>query len=234
VIFTPVDELIFSLAIRDIIPSAVFLSGHRLRGHDDVQTDWTKISSMSIVIAVPETAGWRPQFESNAAYLDWTTIKNLPSRAAHFLRSEWDWDTTGRQPKAHQLAYEPPTLFEGSVGAKFDPDHPLAPELTAFMKQLFRIISRIGTNRFKTGTPRSNEIERGTDVLRMRDAKRRNLWLGHHALEWCQKSPRRMLGGAYRPCDDWRLPRTDWYRLLRRRVEQTYGIGIGEPPVSPS
>jgi hypothetical protein len=233
VVFTKCDELVFALAIKDSFPSAVFLDGHRMKTPDDIHADWIEIGSGSIFIVAPEGDAWRPMFGSNAEYLSWTEIENLPSRSVQFFSSTWDWGMKGWQPRAHQLAFEVPTLMEGDIGRKYDPDAPDTAVFLTFTRQLFRIVSRIGTNRFKAGSTRSNEVEHGTDELRMRDAKRRNLWLGHHALEWCRQSPRRMLDGAYRPCDDWGPPHNEWYRSLRRRVEEEYGPDVGEPTPCP-
>jgi hypothetical protein len=233
-VFTGVDELMFALAIRGIFPSVVFLDGQRMVGPDDVHTEWPGITSDSVVIVNPATMPWRPRFEPGAARLTWMEICNLPAQSTVFFRSRWDWGMSGWQPRPHQLGFELPTLLEGDIGRRYDPDDSSSEQFILYMRQIFRIVSRLGTNRFKIGTPRSNEIEHGTDALRTRDAKRHNLWLGHHALEWCRRNPRRMLDGCYRPCDDWEPPNSEWYQSLRRQVELKYGLGIGEPPPRPA
>jgi hypothetical protein len=42
-----------------------------------------------------------------------------------------------------------------------------------------------------------------------------------------------MLAGAYRVCDDWQVPQTQWYQSLRWRVEERFGPDFDDtPPLS--
>jgi hypothetical protein len=89
----------------------------------------------------------------------------------------------------------------------------------------------------KAGTPQTNELMLGSDIVFMRGQRHRNPWIGHWAFQWCREGleagERRRLNGAFRPCDDWEMPQTPEYLSLCRIVDEKYGKDFGKVPPEP-
>jgi hypothetical protein len=130
------------------------------------------------------------------------------------------------------MAYDPPTLNAGEIYASYEPESPDCKECLRIVAQVWKLIERLATNRYKSGHPLGNELS-GGDFLLMKNAPAGIAWLGHGALEWCQENPRRMLNGGWRPCDDWRMPQDDWYQSMHRETVERYGVKLGTPTRPP-
>jgi hypothetical protein len=138
----------------------------------------------------------------------------------------WDWACLPA------MSYDPPTLNAGEIWASYEPDDPDHKNLVRVIRQVWKLIELLATNRYKSGHPLGNELS-GGDYLLMGNAAPGSVWLGHGALKWCREGPRRMLDGSLRPCDDWQMPQGDWYQALRRKAAAKYGDSLRALPSPP-
>jgi hypothetical protein len=224
-LLTRMDEAIFSLALHDEIPDIRFV--------DDVEPQGAETGCRE---TIADCDGYRVHVEvvpsgdearvgDTYAPLGWFAVD----------RSHWSWHIGAKPIIGDKCwAFDPPILSSGRVWTSWDVNDPADAAKPAFQRKVWRILGRITTNRLKSGTPLSNTLEWGSDFMTMAHAKRQGglmVWAGHHALEWCAAGgPRRMLDGAFRPCDDWSPPADPWYQGLRRRAEERYGPQFGLPP----
>jgi hypothetical protein len=152
-----------------------------------------------------------------------------------YLRGHWEWSNDYYRDR---LAYDPPTLYEGDIDARYYPDDPSHTIQLAIVKRVWRAMARVAVGKFKDGHPIEHELTRGSDVVLMKDVGHRNPWIGHWALQWCRdgaaEGKRRMLCGSYRPCDDWEMPSTPVYESLGRIIDEKYGKDFGKGPPEPT
>lgn len=224
-LLTRMDEAIFSLALREDIPDICFLDD------EDPEASETRCRN-----TIADCDGYRVRAEV-AARGQMVRVADTHAPLGWFVvdRSSWKWHV-GWRPIAgnKRLAFDPPILTCGRIWTSWDANNRADAAKPGFQRKVWRILGRVATNRLKSGTPLSNTLEWGSDVTTMAEAKRYGMlrtWAGHHALEWCAAGgPRRMLDGAFRPCDDWAPPSDPWYQRLRRRAEELYGPNFGLPP----
>jgi len=95
-------------------------------------------------------------------------------------------------------------------------------ERKEFRSHIVKILGKISNNRLKDWFQRD-------EIVKTRDAKRRNLWVGYHVLNWCAREERRAVDSMFRPADDWHQKTTDWYTDLSQRVIEKFGSDFGEP-----
>jgi hypothetical protein len=228
ILFTHKDEAMFSEALCDRYPSTVFVVDRTVSEPEELEPKRAlpDLDGDRALIVVPPSSEWRPEIHfSNRTATQWI-ISNLPKHSVFgYSRSKWDWAFFG----SPRISYDPPTLNPGDIRGAYQPADAGHKEFLSLVRHVWKIIEGLATSRYKHGHPLGNELS-GGDFLLMKDAKPGYAWLGHHALEWCQSQPRRMLGGSWRACDDWEVPQNDWYQSLRRRVEEKYGPDIGNPP----
>jgi hypothetical protein len=212
---TRMDEAIFSLALGEEFPGITF---------EDIEPS---------VRAAPILRDSIADCNSPVVRGEVPAPPRSPTGWFQINRSSWRWVFGRTVGDNARFAFDPPTLTGGWIATGWDLNDPAHRAMPAFQRKVWRIVERLTTNRLKTGTPRSNTLEWGSDIVTMAEAKRQNLllvWAGHHALEWCAAGgARRMLVGAFRPCDDWAPPQDPWYLRLRRRVEERYGTDFGLP-----
>lgn len=164
-----------------------------------------------LYIVVPSTRDWRPipGFDTDGR---WIGFENIP-RHGH-------------------LTYDRPQWYEGEIFGSYEPWNPEHKVFLNLVRTVWKIIERLATNRYKHGHPLGNKLM-GREVQLMKDAWAGHTWLGHCALEWCKADPSRMLAGAHRACDDWRVPQTQWYQALRAKVDERLGPDFDDtPPLS--
>jgi len=212
-VFSPTDEAIFSEALHERYRAVEFV---RRSSDEDLpgslpQGSLLDVSGSYIEIIVTSDdqrsgQGYRQRFIYN--------------------RSVWDWACLPA------MAYDPPTLNAGEIYASYEPESPDYRDRLRIISQIWKLIERLATNRYKSGHPLGNELS-GGDFLLMKNAPAGIAWLGHGALEWCQKNPRRMLNGSWRACDDWRVPQNDWYRAMHRRALKKYCDDLEIRPARP-
>ena len=128
----------------------------------------------------------------------------------HYRPSPWFRGLAGR-PEA-SWAFALPTLEPGRLDVSADAADPDAP---AFVRTVWRALRRVATNRLKSG------LDSGP--LALAACRGGGLWAGHHALERCRAAPRRLIAGAWGPCDDWTAPDTAWHRAARARAVERVG-----------
>jgi len=229
ILFTAKDEAIFSEALRDRYPTVRFVEwsgGARPPRHIEAMESLVDLSGGYAYIVVPNSMDWQPISDIDPADGHWRGFGNLPRIGnLRYARSAWDWAFFG----SPRISYDAPTLNPGDIQGAYQPGDPQHKTFLVLVHQIWKIIERLATNRYKHGHPLGNELS-GGDSLLMKDAKPGYAWVGHHALEWSRAQPRRMLAGSWRACDDWHVPQNEWYLSLRRRVEEKYGPDIGSPP----
>jgi hypothetical protein len=232
---TQMDEEVLAEALRQTFPRVIFLEEDPWWDPTDPSRDSiSDIDSPVARVAVPDSPSWAPAIKRSPEFPRRYTWVDPPPRALHIVRSYWEWHPGLTAEDSKRFAFDPPTLSVGQIGALWDDNDPRNAGVPAFIRQVWRIIARITTNKLKSGTPLMNELMSGSDRLLMSESKGGDYWAGHHALEWCASGgPRRMLAGGFRACDDWAPPRDPWYQDLRRRVEERYGRDFGNPPPHP-
>lgn len=211
------DDAMLSLALRDAYPRMVFFpSGSPLFVPDlGLRATIPECDSGVVGAFVPEP-GWEPRFERDTRYPDWFRLQNPPKLSFNYSRTHWFW----RSWEPAHWAFDPPTPEAGAISTGYDPDDA---EERAYVNKVWNILGKLATNRVKSGISRDR-------VVLQKDAGGKMCWPGHHMLEWCAAAPRRMIEGAFRPCDDWAPPDTLWYRNLRDRAETIFGAHFGGPP----
>lgn len=230
VFMTRKDEALFSEALREKFPTIGFLDGlfadapvGPVRDSLGDCTHWA-----GAVIVAPDAPGWSPDLNPDPGATREHRVRNLPARRLAFFRSRWLW-RMHRGYENRDWAWDPPTLECGRVATDFPDGDPNAQRIKDFFVEVWRVTRKLSTNRLKIGHELTNKLMGGGPVL-MKSQPGSDYWAGFHALEWCSQRPRRMLGGRYRPCDDWAPPDSTWYRKLVRAVEERYGTDFGNPP----
>lgn len=208
-VFSRKDEAILSVALHERYPAVRFLRG--CTGGEDSRNQRAQSSLPGV---------------SNSQAEIVLTWDDQSGRERHqrfvYNRSMWDWACLPA------MAYDPPTLNAGDIYASYEPESPDHKEHLRIVAQVWKIIERLATNRYKSGHPLGNELS-GGDFLLMKNAPAGIAWLGHSALEWCRHNPRRMLNGSWRPCDDWQVPENEWYQAMRRKAVEKYGADLDAP-----
>lgn len=232
VLFSAKDEAIFSEALRQTFPTLRYLiySGSRIRPSClDAFDSLTDVPGRYVHIVVPGSVDWRPMPGFDPRDGGWTEFANLPThRSLHYYRSVWDWSFYGSE----RISYDVPTMDHGEIFGSYSPSLAGHEEFLVLVRSVWKIIGCLATNRYNLGHPLGNKLM-GREVQLMQDAKGGWIWIGHQALQWCRAHSRRMLSGAFRACDDWEMPESEWYRGLLERIEQRYGIDFGETPPPP-
>jgi hypothetical protein len=223
ILFSPRDEAMFSEALRELYPATQFFqSSERI----NPQSSLVNLPDLyaDILITVPDD----PRLEIGSDQSSPRGRHQLPSsfRLA-YKQSAWDWACLPN------MSYDPPTINVGEISGSYEPEDPSHAVFLKIVRQVWKVIERLATNRYKSGHPLGNQLS-GGDSLLMKNAVPGYAWLGHHALEWCREKPRRMLNGCWRPCDDWQVPGNDWYQAMRRKTAEKYGNDLGTQPTSPS
>jgi hypothetical protein len=228
--FTAKDEAIFSEALREIFPTIGFLDGLSINAplRPACASLADCVARTGHVIIAPDDPDWVPEIDANPELLHEGRIRNLPVRSLGFSRSRWIW-RYGHQSGPWRWAWDPPTLQDGDIdrvvarrGLESDPR-------VQFSRDVSRVLRKLSTNRLKCGHELTNKLM-GDEVVLMKSRRGGATWAGFHALDWCRQRPRRMLGGLFRPCDDWEPPKSKWYRRLVSKVEERYGADFGIPP----
>ena len=130
------------------------------------------------------------------------SILNFPSPSLHYFDSRWGLGGGGR------WAFDPPCLSDGRIPGNWSDDNE---EEKAFLRQVWRLLGKLTTNRMQVGHVKSGTVYSG-------DTRGGEYWAGHHALLWCRGAPRLMLNGLYRPRENWEMPDNPWYRDLLERA----------------
>jgi hypothetical protein len=230
VLLTRKDEAILSEALRTVFPSMVVVDHEYWFAPEPAIRRSIAECQRSAAVEFPYSATWRPLAVPHDYYVGWHRLANPCVRRLRYAPSRWVWRAGYTREDDARFAFDFPTLQAGTIAAYWDEEDPRE-EGRAFQRIVWRLLVRIATSRLKTGTPLGNELMRGSDRLLTAEAERREIWAGHHALEWCATGgPRRMLEGSFRPCDDWSPPQNSWYQALRRKVDERYGPDFGNPP----
>ncbi len=211
------DDAMFSLALRDVFPTALFLPGGRPATEPRLHPcrSIPECDGTAILILVPEP-GWQAKFRPNGQSRQWYVMENPPP--LHLLYSRTTWFRGG--PGRPRWAFDLPAPEFGTINTNYDRGDAAQ---RRFVNTVWRVLARLTTNRLKAGID-ADRFVRQTDV------RGQMVWVGHHVLEWCAGAPKRMIGGNRRPCDDWEPPETSWYRDLRARAESAFGADYGGPP----
>ena len=214
------DDAMLSLALRDAFPTAIFCSSGRPPTSPRLDSHRTipECGSVSVLILVPEP-DWRPEFERDTEYPEWFNVLNSPCRYIHYSRTGWFWG--GWQPA--QWSFDLPTPEFGTFSTNYNPDDA---GQRAFVNKVWNILSKLATNRMKSGIAKDMVVLSG-------DAGGGMIWAGHHILKWCASEPRRMVDGWALPCDDWKFPDTPWHRDLFERATAMFGPKYGGAPAAP-
>lgn len=215
------DDAMFSLALRDAFPTAIFYpSGKSLTvPHLDLYRTIPECNSTVVTAFFPES-GWQPEFEKYPRNPEWYVINNAPQLYLSYSRTRWFWGS----PQPARWAFDLPTPEFRTISTNYDPDDS---EQRAFVNKVWGILKKLATNRMKSA------ISEDCVVL-CEDVKGSMIWAGHHVLEWCAAGTRRrMIDGWARPCNDWAPPDTPWHLDLRARAEEQFGPDFGGPPEPP-
>ncbi|HET8761860.1 MAG TPA: hypothetical protein VFM12_00490 [Gemmatimonadales bacterium] len=233
-VFTRKDDAIFEAALREKFPDIlIFL---RAPGYvltfERVQDLYADNRRGERWLILPrEGRNWGPLVEvvsDPSSPKVQACLRNLPGRWLAYSRSSWQLVEGGLLNR--RTAFDWPYLGIGALrGQVWDLDPDLE-NVKSFYRTVLRIVSRIATNQVKHGSRLMNEAY-GSDYRSMADLKGGQSWMGHCALEWSRAGgDRKMLGGFYRPADDWEAPRDPWYIRLKAAVEAKYGVEFGLPP----
>ena len=228
--FTAKDEAIFSEALREIFPTIGFLDGVAI--NEPVRPACASLADCVArsghMISAPDDSDWVPEIDANPKLIQKKRIRNMPVRSLDFSPSRWIW-RHGHLSGPWRWAWDPPTLEDGDiyllVARRGSESHPGV----QFSRGVSRVLRKLSTNRLKCGHELTNKLM-GDEVVLMKSRRGGLNWAGFHALDWCRQRPRRMLGGLFRPCDDWEPPKSKWYRRLVSKVEERYGADFGIPP----
>ncbi|MBE9557708.1 MAG: hypothetical protein IMF08_12690 [Proteobacteria bacterium] len=211
------DDAILSLALRDAFPTTVFYpSGRPLTAPRLELCRTIPECGSSVVTAYAPAPGWQPEFEEYKDNPRWYVIRNPPRRYLHYSRTSWFW---GSWEPAH-WAFDLPTPEFGTISTNYDPNDA---EQRAFVNGVWKIISKLATNRMKSGISKDR-------VVLSENVGGGMIWAGHNLLKWCALKPGRMIDGSHLPCDDWKFPETPWYRDLHARAVAMFGPEFGGAP----
>lgn len=185
-----------------------------------------------LTIVFPECIGPIAIDEELAQDRTWFRENRVPAhRYMGYSRGGWETGESASFYYRDRLSYDLPTPTEGTIQAAVYPDYPEHKMHLGIIKRVWSAMSRIATGKYKAGYQTDN------DVVLMKGQRHGDPWIGYCALQWCreglQAGERRRLGGAYRPCDDWEMPKTPEYQSLCRLVEEKYGKDFGGPPTEP-
>ncbi|MFN0193695.1 MAG: hypothetical protein ACKVP5_17260 [Aestuariivirga sp.] len=242
-IFLQRDEAMFSEALRMEFPGVRFFRMSVNFERDDVRRialhevpDLATLHDDSLTIVFPEVLGPVQIDERLAQDRTWYQENRIPDhRYMSYQRGGWEWETSSYY--RDRLSYDPPTPQEGMIQAACYIDYPQHKMHLEIIKRVWKAMSKVAIGKCKVGTPQTNELMFGSDVVLMRDQRHRNPWIGHWAFQWCREGleagERRRLGGAFRPCDDWEMPKTVEYQNLCRIVDEKYGRDFGKAPTEP-
>lgn len=214
------DDAILSLALRDAFPTIVFYSSGTAWKQPCREFFRTIPECRTCVVTalVPEP-GWRPIFVKDEAWPYNYFMPNFPSCSLHYTRTRWFWGSW--QPA--NWSFDLPTPQFGTISTNYDPADT---EQRAFANKVWNILSKVATNRTKSG------ISRDRRVL-SENVGGGQIWAGHHMLKWCAAGPRRMVDGSRLPCDDWKFPDSPWYQDLYARALAMFGPEFGGAPAAP-
>lgn len=215
------DDAILSLALCDAFPTTVFYpSGTALTQPRQEFFGTIPECRSSVVTAMAPEPGWRPEIERYEARPQWYVMRNPPRRYLHYSGTRWFW---GSWEPAH-WSFDLPTPEFGTISTNYDPNDA---EQRAFVNKVWNILSKVATNRTKSGLSRDR-------VVLSNDVGGGPIWVGHHLLKWCAAGPRRMIDGCLVPCDDWEFPDTQWYQNLYTRAIAMFGPEFGGAPEKPA
>jgi len=214
------DDALLSLALRDAYPTAVFHPNGTALTEPHLELYRTVAECESIVVTafMPEP-GWQPEFEKYKNNPQWYVIRNPPRRYLHYSRTRWFW---GSWQPAH-WSFDLPTPEFGTISTNYDPADT---EQRAFVNKVWNILSKLATNKVKSGIDRDR-------VILSENLGGGDIWVGHHMLKWCAAGSRRMVAGSRLPCDDWKFPDSSWYQDLYARALAMFGPEFGGAPAAP-
>jgi hypothetical protein len=214
IVFDSFDEAMFLLAMWETYPRMFVLHG----SHDLLQpSDFVGPTGLADLIAPNSFAwrlhfpdeGWRPVIlpEPQGRY---NFIANAPRHSLYYVRDHRSWGTM-----IVRAPYDTPKL-----SIHIDIDRELD---RSFVNTVWRIVSRVATNRVKFGTP---VVE-----LAYSAGRGGSIWCGHHVYAWwCQKVYHQVTDEQIRPIE-WKVPDTPWHRGMRARVIAQFGHELDEPKV---
>jgi hypothetical protein len=241
VIFLQKDVAIFSEALRQEFPRVRFFDHVLEKG--GIHT-WREVPSLvasrepSLSIVFPEYIGPIEIAEEFAQDRTWLEEQGSPAhRSMTYWHGDWEWEETPKSFYRDRLSYDPPTPCPGAVNAHYYPNDPWHKMHLSIIKRVWKVMSRMSIGKLKGGTPLTNMLNFGSDVVLMKGQRHGNPWVGHWALQWCRDGEaageRRRLWCNFRPCDDWEMPTDPKYQALCRLVEEKYGKDFGGPPTEP-
>ena len=216
------DEAMLTFALRDAFPSLRIVTEiHYLHTpHLDerphlAQPHYGEDRAANLSLLFPEEP-WTPHVLQDLPESRLYFLANTPQHSIWYRRGGWNWGTTyGEEPK---WAYSLPTPTWGDFIIEYDRQDDSD---RAFVRDVWRIMRRITTNRLKSELPHLG-------VVYCADSRGRE-WVGHHVLEWCGQVYDRMIDGRLRPIDGWTPPDTPWHRDLRARIVEKFGANFGVP-----
>jgi len=211
------DDAMLSFALRDAFPNVLFIHGGTMR----------KMAELNPAATIPECDqtvvdiwfphdNWKPLFFPHPDYPNRFDCINPPHLFLRYVRTRWDF---GGSHADRKWAFDYPTPERGRISSgRWEWDE----EQRELRSKVTKILGRLSNNRLKSLLDRDR-------FLSKKDAKRGNLWVGYHVLDWCSEDPRRAIDGHSRPCDDWEHKETAWYRYLKKRVVDRFGENYGGP-----
>lgn len=211
------DDAMFSFALRDAFPNVRFVCQPYMMTRPDLGSAATipECDQTIVDIWFPHD-GWEPIFFPHPHYPDRFNVINAPRLYLYYYRTGWDF---GGAYADRKWSFSLPSPDIGNITSgpwRWDE------EQRQFRSTIVKILGRLSNNRLKRLADRDQSLS-------MKDAKRRNLWVGYNVLDWCAEEPRRGIGGHWRPCDDWRHKDTQWYAALKKRVVDRFGENYGGP-----
>lgn len=211
------DDAMFSFALRDAFPNVLFAHRRTMRKTAALnQADTIPECDQTVVEIWFPHDKWKPLFLPNPNYPDSYDCINPPHLFLHYVRTRWDF---GGSHADRKWAFDFPTPETGSISSgRWEWDD----EQRELRSKVTKILGRLSNNRLKSLMDRDH-------VLSKKDAKRGNLWVGYHVLDWCAKGSRRAINGHSIPCDDWEHMKTAWYQDLKQRVTNRFGKDYGGP-----
>lgn len=212
------DDAMLSFALRDAFPNVVFLArdGYMMRTSDLKPADTIPECDQTFVNIWFPDDGWEPVYVPHPDYPDRVNVDNPPRLFLDYIRTGWNF---GGYFADRKWAFSLPAPGRGRItSGRWAWDD----EQRAFRSTIVKILGRLSNNRLKWLLDRDQYVS-------TKDAKRKNLWVGYHVMNWCAEEPRRAVDGHWQPPDDWKHKETAWYAELKARVIDRFGEDYGGP-----
>jgi len=168
VCFLRLDERAFGTALRDKFPGILLWDGQYYQPALPLRQNIDESPALKIKAALPD-AGWEPTFEKVKNAEIWR-LRNSPECCLTLVRGSTHAAVRSGE-RDDDLGY----IEASSLQVHVDP--PASQRQMSFRNKVWRIVGKLATHRWQI-------VDLITDEVRHRNQTSKQLWLGHHAVEW--------------------------------------------------